>query len=143
MPVTLGAQIVWLLVLSVPVACITWTVTHEELFRAPREWAARHHQTATSFFGRRFFYMCTCEYCFSHYVSLLFLVITRYHLLFQDGRGYLVAFFSLPWIANLYIAFYGRGKLGVTRDRVEIKAMERHVEKETATNHPQRQKPAA
>ena len=28
---SLGTQIVWLLVLAVPVACIAWTVTHEEV----------------------------------------------------------------------------------------------------------------
>jgi len=32
-------ECVYLLVLALPVACISWTVTHEEFFREPRELA--------------------------------------------------------------------------------------------------------
>jgi hypothetical protein len=28
----------------------------------------------------------TCEYCFSHYVTVFFLLITRYNLLYADWR---------------------------------------------------------
>lgn len=33
---SLAIQFGWLLILSVPLACIAWTVTHEEIFREPR-----------------------------------------------------------------------------------------------------------
>ena len=33
---TLGHQIVFLLVLAIPLACVAWTVTHEEIFREAR-----------------------------------------------------------------------------------------------------------
>ena len=32
-------QLTWLFVLALPVASIAWTITHEEIFREPREWA--------------------------------------------------------------------------------------------------------
>ena len=34
---TIGLQVIYLFVLAIPVACIAWTVTHEEVFREPRE----------------------------------------------------------------------------------------------------------
>ena len=34
----LSHQVVWLFVLALPVASIAWTVTHEEIFREPREY---------------------------------------------------------------------------------------------------------
>lgn len=66
----------------------------------------------------------TCEYCFSHSVTALFLIITRYKLLFPDWRGYLIAGFSLVWIANLYLGLFARLRLDVKRERVEITAEE-------------------
>jgi len=90
----LGLQIAWLFILAVPIACIAWTVTHEEVFREPRDYCARKSQSCRRLLERKFFYLFTCEYCFSHYVALFFLIITRYHLLYPDWRGYLVAFFA-------------------------------------------------
>src|SRR6478609_7908745 len=30
------AQVAWLLILAIPISCVAWTVTHEEVFREPR-----------------------------------------------------------------------------------------------------------
>jgi hypothetical protein len=98
---TLAVQIVFLLVLSIPIACIAWTVTHEEVFREPRDYCKTRSEEASSLPKRKFFYLFTCEYCFSHYVAALFLAITRYHLLYADWRGYLIAWFSLVFVSNL------------------------------------------
>src|SRR6266704_1561063 len=98
--VSLAVQLVWLLVLAIPVACVSWTITHEEVFREPRDYCKNQSENASSFSRRKFFYLFTCEYCFSHYVAAAMLAITRYHLLFSDWRGYLISFFSLVWIAN-------------------------------------------
>jgi hypothetical protein len=46
---------------------------------------------------RKFFYLFTCEYCFSHYVTLFFVIVTRFTLLYDAWRGYLVAGFWLIW----------------------------------------------
>jgi hypothetical protein len=88
-------QIVWLFVLATPVACVAWTVTHEEAFREPRDYCTRQSQYALSAPKPKFFYLFTCEYCFNHYVAAFFLIVTRYKLLYSDRRGYLIAFFAL------------------------------------------------
>jgi hypothetical protein len=118
MPV--GSQIIWLFVLGIPVACIAWTVTHEEVFREPRQFCLRESEQAPSFVRRKFFYLFTCEYCFSHYVAIAFLAITRYKLLYSDWRGYLVGGFALVWVANIYMSLFGRLRLDIKKERVEI-----------------------
>ncbi len=137
-------EIVWLFVLAIPIACVSWTVTHEEVLREPREYCSRKSQRAPSLFTRKFYYLFTCEYCFSHYVTILFLFITRYKLLYQDWRGYLIAGFALVFVANLYMGLFGRVKLGVKKERVEIRQIESEVQqKEDADPEPQRREPAA
>lgn len=78
---------------------------------------------------RKFFYLFTCEYCFSHYVAAALLVIARYKLLFPDWRGYLMGFLSLVWIANQYMSIYNRLRLDIKHEQVEIKAGEQDVDR--------------
>ena len=122
MPIVL--QIVWLLILSIPVACVAWTVTHEEVFREPRDYCQKQAKSAKNGIRRKFFYLFTCEYCFSHYVAALFLVVTRFKLLYPDWRGYLIALFSLVWIANQYTSIYSRLRLDIKHEQVEIREKE-------------------
>jgi hypothetical protein len=124
----ISQQIVWLFLLALPIASIAWTVTHEEIFREPREFCSRMSQGSRSLACRKFFYLFTCEYCFSHWVTAAFLVITRYKLLYPDWRGYLVALFALVYVSNVYIGLLGHVKLEVRKDRAEIKAIEAQVE---------------
>jgi hypothetical protein len=128
----LSQQIVWLLLLALPIASIAWTVTHEEVFREPREFCTRKSQDSRSVLCRKFFYLFTCEYCFSHWVTAIFLVITRYKLLFNDWRGYLVSLFALVYVSNFYIGLLGHVKLEVHKDRAQIKAIEADVENKKA-----------
>lgn len=121
---TLGRELIMLFVLPIPIACIAWSVTHEEIFREPRDWCAGKSTSCKSAYERKFFYLFTCEYCFSHYVTLFFLFITRYTLLFDDWRGYLIGGFSLVWLANVYMSFFGRLRLEIRGDRIEIAAAE-------------------
>ena len=125
----LGEQVIWLFLLSIPVACVAWTVTHEEVFREPREYCVERSKTCRGLLARKFFYLFTCEYCFSHYVALFFLVVTRYTLLFDDWRGYLIAWFALVWVANIYMSIYGRLRLDIKAERVDIKIKEEANEK--------------
>ncbi len=124
MMMDLGLQIIWLFILAVPIACIAWTVTHEEVFREPRDYCIKRSQNCRRWYERKFFYLFICEYCFSHYVTAFFLLITRYKLLYDGWRGYLIAGFSLVWIANQYMSIYGRLRLDIKRERVEIKEIE-------------------
>ena len=109
-------QIYWLIMLSLAVASVSWTVTQEEIFREPREAFAERSEKARSIFVQKFFYVFTCEYCFSHWVTLFFLIITGYQLIFADWRGYLIAFFVLPWIANQWMSLYRRLRVGIKHE---------------------------
>ena len=124
---TLGEQIAYLFILGLPIASIAWTVTHEEVFREPREWCKDRSENCRRLFERKFFYLFTCEYCFSHYIVIVFLLITRYKLLYSDWRGYLVAFFALVWVANFYINVFARVRLEIKKERVEIAAHEKNM----------------
>jgi hypothetical protein len=119
-------------ILAVPVACVAWTVTHEEVFREPRKYCQEQSASGQSVFRRKFFYLFTCEYCFSHYVAAAMLLVTGFRLLFADWRGYLVAFFALVWVANQYMSIYNRLRLDIKHEQVEIKADEQVVEKRKA-----------
>ena len=57
-------------------------------------------------------------------VAILMLAITRFTMLYGGWRGYLIAGFTLVWIANVYMSIYGRLRLDVKRERVEIEEME-------------------
>ena len=116
----LNRQLVFLMVLAIPIASIAWTVTHEEVFREPREWCVSRSKTCHTIVQRKFFYLFTCEYCFSHYVTAAFLCITRYRLLFDDWRGYLIAGFSLVAVANLYMSLFARLRGEIKEENVEI-----------------------
>ena len=118
-------QLLWLFILSGVVACLAWTVTHEAVFEEVRGWFARQSENrARPWWVRKWFYLFTCEYCFSHYVTALALLITNYKLLFDDWRGYLMAFFALPFVANVYIGLYAQTKLEAKKDRYEVKAIQ-------------------
>ena len=118
--IPISQQILALFILAIPIASIAWTVTHEEIFREPRDWCAAKSQKCRTLFERKIFYIMTCEYCFSHYVTIAFLLLTRYKLLYPDWRGYLISGFSLVWVANLYMGIFGRLRLEIKRERVEI-----------------------
>lgn len=115
----LAHQVGNLLLLALPVACIAWTVTHEEIFREPREYCVQKSRTSRSLAERKFFYLFTCEYCFSHYVTLFLLIFTGFKLVYDDWRGYIVAFFALVWIANLYMTLFG-----ILRQMLKVEKLE-------------------
>jgi hypothetical protein len=107
-----------------PIACVAWTITHEEVFREPREYFTRRCEMGKTVFERKFFYLFTCEYCFSHYITLLALIFSGYKLLLDDWRGYIIAGFALVWVANVYMSLFGLIRLGMKKDRTVIKKME-------------------
>lgn len=135
-------MMVELFVLAIPIACVARTVVFEEVFREPREYCVEHSKTCRNLFARKFFYLFTCEYCFSHYVTIFFLFITRYHLLFDDWRGYLIAFFSLVFVANAYLNLYSRLRLDITAQKVETKVKEKEIEQIEASREDGSPEPA-
>jgi hypothetical protein len=121
-----GSPTAQLFLLAIPIACIAWTVTHEEVFKEPREYCIRWSKEGRSLATRKFFYLFTCEYCFSHYVTIGMLFLTRYHLLLADWKGYLIGGFSLVWIANIYMSLFSLIRIDIKKERLEV------AEKESA-----------
>lgn len=134
---TWDRQFALLFVLPIPIACIAWTVTHEEVFREFHDWCVARSKSSRRLVTRKFFYLFTCEYCFSHYLAVFFLFITRYKLLFDDWRGYLIAGFSVVWVANVYMAFFNRLRLEIRGERADIAVVEAHIpDGDTSPNAP-------
>ena len=124
----LYTQIIWLFLLAIPVACVSWTFTHEELFREPREYFVTRSLQDKTLLKRKFFLLFTCEYCFSHYVTIIFLILTDYKLLLTDWRGYIIAGFSVVWISNIYMCAFALIRQNIKKEITEIKVLEKETE---------------
>lgn len=107
-----------LFILALPVACIAWTVTKEEVFKEAREFCVNRSKNNGGLAKRKFFYMFTCEYCFSHYVTLILLFITNFRLIYTDWRGYIVSFFAIVWIANVYMSLYNIIRVDLKKEKI-------------------------
>ncbi|WP_316788232.1 hypothetical protein [Pedobacter frigoris] len=110
--------IYWIFILALPVACVAWTITKEEVFKEPREFCISRSKSCRNILQRKFFYLFTCEYCFSHYVTVLLLIMTKYTLLYQDWRGYIIAGFSIVWIANVYMSIYNLIRIDLKKEKI-------------------------
>ena len=109
-----GSQIAFALILSIPVACITWTVTQEEIFGEMRRNLVRYQSRyGHSWWRRTAAYMPTCPYCFSHYVAGMLIALLHFKMLAGDWRGYVVSLFTLVLIANVYITVYHLFRVGL------------------------------
>lgn len=117
-------ELFWLFILAIPVASIAWTVTHEEVFREPREYCVRQSKEASRLLKRKFFYLFTCEFCFSHYVTVFILFLTNYTLYHDDWRGYILSGFSLVWIANFYMSIYNKIRIDLKTGKLISKKQE-------------------
>ena len=51
-------------------------------------------------------------------------MLSGYHLLFDDWRGYLIGWLSLVRIANVYMSVFALLRLDIKRDRVELAVAE-------------------
>ena len=122
---SLALQVATLFLLAIPIACVAWTVTHEEVFREVREYCEDRSKRCRSVALRKFFYLFTCEYCFSHWVTVFFLVVTRFRLLLDDWRGYLLSFFAVVFVANAYMSLYARLRVDIRSERAEAKMKEK------------------
>ena len=78
----------------------------------------------------KFFYLFTCEYCFSHYITLGMLLLTGFRLLFNDWRGYIISGFAMVWIANMYMAIFSLLRFDIKKQKLETTVKEQDVNKE-------------
>jgi hypothetical protein len=111
------SEIVQLLILTIPVAWAAWTLTQEEVFREVREYCVDRSRTCRRLVARKFFYLFTCEYCLSHWCALAFEFVFRFRMVFDDWRGYLVAYTALVWTANVYMNLYLRVRVDIRKER--------------------------
>ena len=118
-------QIFELIILSIVVASIAWTVTQEEIFGEFHEYCVKKHESSRSLPVRKFFYLFTCEYCFSHWVTIFMLLVTGFNLLFDDWRGYGIAFFVLPWLANQWMSIYRHIRVSIKYENTLAKNEQR------------------
>ncbi|MBC7849381.1 MAG: hypothetical protein H7Y31_06580 [Chitinophagaceae bacterium] len=125
----ISAQIAYLFLLAIPIACIAWTVTHEEVLREPREYCVKMSKEGKTVFTRKLFYLFTCEYCFSHYVVVAMLFITKFHMLYDGWRGYLIAGFALVWVANVYMSLFALIRTDLKKEKIIIAEKEKEVKK--------------
>ena len=56
------------------------------------------------------------------------MLITRFELLFDGWRGYLLAFLALPFVANVYLGLFAQAKLEANKDRAEAKFIQHEAE---------------
>ena len=56
------------------------------------------------------------------------LLVTRYKLMYDDWKGYLVAFFSLVFVANSYLNLYARLRVDITSEKKAIEIKEKEIE---------------
>jgi len=122
---TIVLQTAWLFLLAIPIASVSRTVTNEEIFREPREYCSKRCKNGKTLLERKFFYVFTCEYCFSHYVTVIFIFLTDYKLLVNDWRGYIIGGFALVWIANFYMSVFNLLRQDIKKEKIEIEFMEK------------------
>jgi hypothetical protein len=139
----LSTQAVWLFVMALPIAAISWTVTHEEVFREPREYCVHMSKDASRLWQRKLFFLFTCEYCFSHYVTAIFVGLTDFHLLMPNWFGYFIAGFGLVWVANFYMSIFGMLRVDLRKDRLETENLKHKVEQKKNQVQSQIERPAA
>ncbi len=127
-------QIVALFVIAIPIACVSRTVVFEEVFREAREYCQHRSKSCQRLFQRKFFYLFTCEYCFSHWVTLAVLLLIAagpgdaFYLIYPGWRGYVIAFFSLVFLANAYLNLYSRLRVDITSEKKVIEVREKEAE---------------
>jgi hypothetical protein len=121
-------QIVALLILAIPVAWASWTVTHEDIFHELRDYCSERSEHCQRLAVRKFFYVFTCEYCFSHWVALVMQLIFQLQLIYVDWRGYFVGYVALVWLANIYMNLYHRVRVGLRKQRAIANKTEKQVE---------------
>lgn len=122
-------QIFWLVILSMAVASVSWTVTQEEIFREWQDLCVDKSKTCESTLKRKFFYVFTCEYCFSHWVTIVILLLTGFKVLIDDWRGWILAFFLIPWLANQWMSLYRRLRVGIKHEDALAEVVEETIKK--------------
>jgi hypothetical protein len=120
----MAEQLGWLFILALPIACATWTFTHEEIFRDVKEWLQTRSEASDSWVGRKFFFMWTCDYCLSHYVAAAGIAVTEFRVMLSDWRGSVLAWLAVTAVANVYLAAFAHLRVELSKERTELRRAE-------------------
>jgi hypothetical protein len=120
-------QLFAVIILSLAVASVSWTVTQEEIFREFRDYCEKKSEASKNLMGKKFFYLFICEYCFSHWVGLVFIVLSGFALLFNDWRGRIIAFFVIPWVSNQFMSLYRRLRVDIKHEKLLADEVEKNL----------------
>jgi hypothetical protein len=125
-----GGQVLLLFLLAIPVACASWTITHEEIFKELHEFCLHHSQSCKRIYQQ--ILLCVDVRILPESLcDAALLIITEYRLVYDSWRGYLMADLSIVWIANFYMAIFGRLRLELKSQKLEIAEGERRAESES------------
>lgn len=133
-PAPITQQLFGLFILAIPIATIARTVVYEEIFREFHDWCKNRSTGCPAMWQRKLFYMFTCEYCFSHWVTLAFLLLTGFKLLINDWRGYVIAWFALVFVANIYLNLFARLRVEITGHKKRIEKIEAEIDQVKAAD---------
>lgn len=99
-----------ILLLAIPVACISWTIAKEELFDWLRhicgELKKKEYVGWQKWLCEKIAYWPTCYFCLSHFIAFGFLIFYPVKILSDDWRGYVIAFFAIVLVANFYLTLF-------------------------------------
>jgi len=56
------------------------------------------------------------------------LIITKYRLLFDDWRGYLISFFALVFFANVYMSLFAFLRQSIKVEKIEAKLKDNELQ---------------
>ena len=125
--------------LAAPVAILVRAFTTEEIAREPREYCSQRQacyrdgqrrpeaslvDRARCFLLQKLFYMPTCDYCLSFWVSLAVVLIADYRISFDDWRGSALACFVVMGVANAYLALFAYLRVDIRKDRAVANKVE-------------------
>ncbi len=116
---SLAVQVATLFVLAIPIACVAWTVTHEEVFREPREFCVRRSEELPALVPEKILLSLHLRILLQPLRHSLLPLHHALPVLYEDWRGYLVGGFALVWVANQYMSLYNRLRLDIKSEKIE------------------------
>ena len=106
--------------LALPMACVSWTVTHEEVFREPREFCKDGAGAMQAGGDAEILLPVHMRVLLFALCDAVLPAITRFTLLYAGWRGYLISWFALVWVANVYMSVFNRLRLEIKHENVKI-----------------------
>jgi len=126
----LATQLLEAIILALPVACVAWTFTQEEVFKEVQDTLKGYQRDyAHSTWRRKLAYLPTCPYCASHYVAAVFLAMFQFKMVADDWRGYVVSLFAVVLVSNVYISVYHLLRVALRASRAYADRMEARAQR--------------